>query len=62
MCSRGMLVHCPSGLGAAPTVLAIEVHCGDVVFAKAAFELGKAIHLFDGVMSHSFDSRRSPLV
>ncbi len=62
MCSRGMLVHCPSRLCAAPTVLAIELHCGDGVFAKAAFELGKAIHLFDGVMSHSFNCRRSPLV
>ena len=60
MCSRGMLVHCPSRLSAALTVLAIELHCGDEVFAKSALELGKAIHLFDGVNSHSFNCRRSP--
>jgi hypothetical protein len=62
VCRHGMLIHCPSRLNAASGVLAIELHCGDEVFAKAAFELGKAIHLFDGVMSHSFNCRRLPLV
>jgi hypothetical protein len=53
MFSRCVLVHRPSRLDATPTVLTIELHCGDGVFTKCALELGKAIHLFDGVMSHS---------
>jgi hypothetical protein len=53
MRSRGVLVHCPSRLGAAATVLAVELPCGDGVFAEWALENGKAIHHFDAVMSHS---------
>jgi hypothetical protein len=49
MCNRGVLVHCPSRLGAAPTVLAMEIHCGDGVFTKSALEHGKAVHHLDGV-------------
>jgi hypothetical protein len=62
MCHRGVLVHCPSRLGAAATVLAAEISCGDGVSTKRALEHAKAIHLFDDVMSHSFNCRRSPLV
>ena len=62
MCSRGMLVHCPSRLGAAATVLTAELLCGDGVFTKWALEYGKAVHHLDGVMSHSFNCRRSSLV
>ena len=54
MCHRGVLVHCPSRLGAAATVLAAKLPCGDGVFTKWALELGEAVHHFDGVMSHSF--------
>ena len=36
MCSRGVLVHCPSGLRAAVTILAAELLCGDGVFTKWA--------------------------
>jgi hypothetical protein len=58
VCHRGVFVHCPSRLHAAAGVLAIELHCGDGVFTMSALELGKAIHLFDDVMSHSFNCRR----
>jgi hypothetical protein len=57
---RGMLVHCPSRLGAAATVLAAEIPCGDGVFTEWALERGKTVHHFDRVMSHSFNCRRSP--
>jgi hypothetical protein len=60
VCRQGMLVHCPSRLNAASRVLAIELHCGDGVFTKSALELGKAVHLFDDVMSHSFNCRPYP--
>ena len=59
MCKRGMLVHRSSRLGAAATVLAAEIPCGDGVFTEWAFEHGKAAHLFYDVMSHSFNYRRS---
>jgi len=49
MCHRGVLVHCPSRLRAAPTVLAVEVHCGDGVVTEWALVLGEAAHNFDGV-------------
>jgi hypothetical protein len=59
MCSRGVLVHCPSRLGAAVAVEAIELPCGDGVFTEGALERAKAVHHFDGAISHSFNS--SPL-
>jgi hypothetical protein len=55
MCSRGVLVHCLGRLGAAAAVLAAELQCGDGVFTKRALEGDKAVHHFDGVMSHSFN-------
>ena len=58
MCCGGVLVHCPCRLGAAVSVLAPEVPCGDGVFAMWALKRGKAVHHFDGVMSHSFNCRR----
>ena len=58
MCGGGVLVHCPCRLSAAVSVLAPELPCGDGVFTKWALERGKAVHHFDGVMSHSFN--RSP--
>jgi hypothetical protein len=61
VCHLGVLVHCPSRLGSAPTVLSVELHCCDGMFAKRALELGEAAHHFDGVMSHSFNCRRSSL-
>ena len=61
MCSRGVLVHRPSRLGAAVAILAAEIPCGDEVFAKSALERAKAAHHLDGVMSHSFNCRRSSL-
>jgi hypothetical protein len=57
----GVRVHCPSCLGATPTVLAVELHCGDGVATECAFKLGKTAHLFDGVISHNFDCRRLAL-
>ena len=62
MCSRGMLVHCFSRLGAAATVLTAKLLRGDGVFTEWALERGKTVHHFDGVMSHSFNCRRSSLV
>jgi len=59
MCDRGVLVHCPSRLGAAVAVQAAEIPCGEGVFTKLALERAKAVHHFDGVMSHSFNC--SPL-
>jgi hypothetical protein len=44
MCSRGVLVHCPSRLGAA--VAAAEMPCGEGVFTKLALERAKAVHHF----------------
>jgi hypothetical protein len=57
----GVLVHCPSCLGAAPTVLAVEFQCGDGVVTKWALKLGKTAHIFDGVISHNFNCRRAAL-
>jgi hypothetical protein len=59
MCSRCVLVHCPRSLGAAVSVLAAEVQCGDGVLAMWARECGQPVDHLDGVMSHSFKS--SPL-
>jgi hypothetical protein len=58
MCSRGVLVHCPSRLGAAAAVLAAKLQCSDGVFTKWALKGDKAVHHFDGVMSHSFNCSR----
>ena len=52
MCSGGVLVHCPSRLGAAVAVLAAELLCGDGVFTEWTLERAKAVHHSDGVMSH----------
>jgi hypothetical protein len=57
MCSRGVLVHCPSCLGAATTVLATKLSRGDGVLTEWALKLGEAVHHLDGVMSHSFNCR-----
>jgi hypothetical protein len=62
MCHDAVLVHCPSCLGAAATVLAAKIPRGDEVFTKSALERAKAVHPLDGVMSHSFNCRRSSLV
>ena len=59
MCSLGVLIHCPSSLGAAAAVSAAEFRRGDGVFATLARERDQAVHHLDGVMSHSFNS--SPL-
>ena len=53
MLCRGVLVHCPSRLGATVTVLASELPCGDRMFTNRALERAKTVHHFDGVMSHS---------
>ena len=53
MCSRGVLVHYSSRLGAATPVLVVEVPRGDGVSAKRTLELAKALHHRNGVMSHN---------
>jgi hypothetical protein len=58
MLCRGVLVHCPSRLGATVTVLAAELPCGDGMFTKRTLERAKTVHHFDGVISHSFKSSR----
>jgi hypothetical protein len=54
MCRRGMLVHCPSRLGAAVALQAAELLCGDGVFTNRTLEHAKAFRQCDGVVSHSF--------
>ena len=49
----------PLPLGCDGFRFAPELPCGDGVFTDRALEDGKAVHHFDGVMSHSFN--RSPL-
>ena len=61
MFGRGVLVHCPSRLGAAVAVQAAEIPCGEGVFTKLALERAKAVHHFDGVMSHNSNCRLSSL-
>ena len=56
MCSRGVLVHYLSRLGATIAVLAAELPCGDGVSTKWALEYAKALHQCDGVMSHNLMS------
>jgi len=58
MLCRGVLVHCPSRLGATVTVLAAELPCGDRMFTNWTLESAKTVHHFDGVISHSFKSSR----
>jgi len=58
MLCRGVLVHCPSRLGATVTVLAAELPCCDGMFTNWTIELAKPVHHFDGVISHSFKSSR----
>jgi hypothetical protein len=58
MLCLGVLVHCPSRLGATVTVLAAEVLCGDRMFTHWTLESAKTVHHFDGVISHSFKSSR----
>ena len=59
MCSQGMVVHCPSCLGAAATLLAAELTCVDGVSTEWAFENRKAVHRDDRVMSQCFNCRLS---
>jgi hypothetical protein len=58
MCRRGVLVHCPSRLGAAVAILVAELLCSDGVFTKWTRERAKAVYHLDGVMSHSFKYSR----
>jgi hypothetical protein len=53
VCGRGVIVHCFSRLGAAVAVLTAKLPCSERVFTQWALELAKAVHHFDGVMSHS---------
>jgi hypothetical protein len=62
MGSRCVFVHRSSRLCAATTVLAAEFLCGDGVLTDEALESGKAIHHFDGVMSHNFIVATSPVI
>jgi hypothetical protein len=58
MCSRGVLVHYLSRLGATTAVLAVEVPRGDGVSTQWALERVKTLHHLNGVMSHSLKSSR----
>ena len=53
---------CLSRLRAAVAVLAFEIPGRDGVFTSGAFEDAEAMHQLDGVMSHSFNCRRSTSV
>jgi len=53
VCSHGVLIHKPGRLGAAVTVLAAEIPRRNGVLANRTLERAKAVHNFDGVMSHS---------
>jgi hypothetical protein len=55
MSKSGVLVHCPSRLSAAATLLVGELQCGHGVLTDWAPEDGKAIHHFDAVVSHTFN-------
>jgi hypothetical protein len=56
MCSRGVIVHGLSRLGTAVAVLAAKLSCCHGVFTEWALKLTKAVHHFDGIMSHSLKS------
>jgi hypothetical protein len=58
MCSRGVLVHCPSRLGATAPVLAAELQGRDRVLTMWACERGQTLEYCDRVMSHSFKCSR----
>jgi|HubBroStandDraft_1064217.scaffolds.fasta_scaffold56208_1 hypothetical protein len=58
MCSRGVLVHRLSGLGAAVAVMAAEIPRGNGVFTKWALKRAKASHHCDRVISHNFKCSR----
>ena len=53
MCSRGVLVHYLSRLGATTAVLAAELPRGDGVSKQGALERVESLHHCDGVISHS---------
>jgi hypothetical protein len=56
--TRSVIVHHSSGLGAEVAVLDDEVQCGNGISAEWALEGAKAVCQFDGVMPHTFKSRR----
>jgi hypothetical protein len=58
MCGRGVLVHCPSRLGAAVPVMTAEITRGDRVLTKWTLERAKTVHHCDGVISHTFKCSR----
>jgi hypothetical protein len=58
MLSRGVLVHDPSGLGAAVAVLAAELPCRDGMLTNRTLERAKTVHQCDGVMSHTMSPVR----
>ena len=62
MYSCGVLVHCPRGLGAAVTILAIELLCGHGMFANRTLERAKTVHQCDGVMSHTYLAREQVML
>ena len=53
MLSRGVLVHHPSGLGAAVAILAAELSCRHGMLTNRTLERAKTVHQCDGVMSHN---------
>jgi len=56
MYSRSVFVHRLCRLSPAVSVLAAEIPSGDGVFTKWTRERRKAVHHFDAVMSHTFNS------
>jgi hypothetical protein len=59
MCSRGVLVHYFSRLGATTAVQAAELPRGDGVPTQYALERAETLHHCDAVMSHIFKYTRS---
>jgi hypothetical protein len=57
--SKTQTVIAAALLGFALSVFAVELHGGNGVFAHYAFELSKAIHLFDSIMYSQPNCRRS---
>jgi len=53
MYSGGVVVHCPSSLGAAAAVLDAELPCSHRVLTNYTLESAKTVHHFDRVMSHT---------
>jgi hypothetical protein len=58
MCASGVLVHCPSRLGAAVPVVAAEIPRRDRMLTKWTLERAKTIHHCDRVISHTFKGSR----